>query len=76
MKAVKEQVTSCSTFARLKQYHDASLTRWELVVSAGESTEIQRQRQRALDEKRYTSDMLARHEVECPICRLERRSAA
>jgi hypothetical protein len=79
----KDQIASCSTFVRLKQYHDASLVRWGKLMPANEPTDgnvanlqTRRERQRALDEMRYTSDMLARHDLECPICRLVRRKAA
>jgi hypothetical protein len=79
----KDQIASCSTFVRLKQYHDANLVRWGQLMPANEPTDgnvahlqTRRERQRALDEMRYTSDMLARHDLECPICRLVRRKAA
>ena len=78
-----EQIASCSTFVRLKQYHDASLVRWAQVMPAEEFKDgniadflTRRERQRALDEMRHTSDMLSRHDLECPICRLVRRYAA
>jgi hypothetical protein len=82
MSSTIDQLASCSTFVRLKQYHDASLARWQKLMPASESANgtanvlAQRESQRALDEMRHTSDMLARHDLECPICRLVRRTAA
>ena len=83
MSSTIDQLASCSTFVRLKQYHDASLARWQKLMPASEAADgnvanfvAQRESQRALDEMRHTSDMLARHDVECPICRLVRRTAA
>jgi hypothetical protein len=76
MSTVMDQVSTCSTFARLNQYYVKSSLRWTQVTRVYDPTSTstsgsvtRRDWQEAQNAKSRASEMLSRHALECPICR-------
>ena len=76
MSTVIDQVTTCSTFVRLDQYYTESSRRWSQISLGSDAKTAtpaaRREQQEALNAKSRASEMLSRHSLECPICRLVR----